>query len=154
MGRQDYSQVGSGYTEQEARRDAIQEAREYHGHEEGYSGGMNCSTGEEDKVKCLEKPKIAKSCKTEKIVQKGARKWETVFIVEPSWSDDRCDRETLKGSTQGKALKRAKELALRNQTEYLVRIDKRLVQGNDKIATVTPKKSKRGRWLFTGLARC
>ena len=75
MGRQSYSEVGYGFTEEEARQDAISNAQDEHGHEEGYSGGMNCSTGECDKVKCLKQPKLAKRCKVDKSVQKGARKW-------------------------------------------------------------------------------
>jgi hypothetical protein len=155
MGRENYSQRGYGYTESEARKNAYESARDEYGHQEGYSGAMNCSDGSRDKVKCIKKPKIAKSCKVERVVQKGARKWETVFVVAPQWMrDDRGDTEVLKNSTQAKALKRAKVLALKNHIEYQVRIEKCLVSGNAKIATVEPKKSERGEWLFTGLAMC
>ena len=153
MGRQRYEEIGRGFTEEEARRDAIEQARDYHGHEEGYSGGMNCATGEEDKVKCLKKPKLAKSVKTVKNVQKGARKWETVFVIGQPYGYA-SDRKTLRGVTQGEAIKEAKRMALDKQIEYTVTMKKELVQGDDKIATVTPKKSERGEWLFTGLARC
>jgi len=153
MGRQDYSQVGYGFTEAEARRNAIEEARDEYGDQEGYSGAMNCATGERDKSKCLEKPILSKSCSVEKKVQKGARKWETVFIIEPSWGDN-FRRKILKNSTQAKAMAEAKRLALETQQEYVVRIDKQLIQGNAEIARIKPKKSKRGKWLFTGWARC
>jgi hypothetical protein len=155
MGRQGYSQVGYGYTVEEARRDARASAEDEYGHQEGYSGAMNCATSE-NPPKCLEKPQLSKTCKVEKTVQKGARKWETVFVIEPRWgfsSSIRQDTEIVKG-TQGDAIKRAKSLALKNQAEYTIRIEKRLVTGLTQIATVSPKKSKRGKWLFTGDARC
>jgi len=154
MGRERYHQIGRGFTVEEARRSAIEEARDYHGHEEGYSGGMNCATGEEDKVKCLKKPKLAKSCTVEKAVQKGARKWETVFVIEPCWAMSINKGRVVCKGTQGEALKQAKLLSLENQQEYTVRIDKQLVTGSTEIARVKPKKSERGEWEFTGLARC
>lgn len=154
MGRCDYSQIGYGMTEQEARRNAIEEARIEHGDEEGYSGAMNCSTGEDDRVKCLEKPVTSKKCSVEKKVQKGARKWETVFVIEPAWGDDFRGRKVLRNSTQGKALAEAKKMALEKQTEFIVRIDKQLIAGSSEIARIKPKKSQRGKWLFTGTARC
>ena len=156
MGRQDYSQIGRGYTESEARRNAEESARDEYGHQEGYSGAMNCATGECDKVKCLKKPKLAKSCKVEKAVQKGARKWETVFVIEQKWgfSNDNYPQGMIVRGTQGEAIKKAKEMALKNQQEYTITIDKQLVKGESKIATIKPKKSEAGEWLFTGLARC
>jgi hypothetical protein len=152
MGRCGYSQVGYGFTVEEARRDAIASAEEEYGHQEGYSGAMNCST-QDNKPKCLEKPVVSKTCKVEKNVQKGARKWETVFIVEPAWGESWQDRRVLR-TTQGKAIAEAKRLAIANQKEYIVTIDKQLVTGTQEIAKIAPKKAKRGRWLFTGEARC
>jgi hypothetical protein len=153
MGRQDYSQIGYGYTEEEARRNAIEDARDYYGDQEGYSGAMNCSTGEDDRVKCLEKPVKSKRCTVDKKVQKGARKWETVFVIKPAWGMDFSGSKVVKG-TQAQAIKEAKAMALQNQKEYVIEIDKRLVSGSTEVATIKPKKSKRGKWLFTGVARC
>jgi hypothetical protein len=152
MGRQDFSQIGYGYNEVEAKRNAIEDARDMYGDQEGYSGAMNCAT-EYTKVKCIEKPKVAKSCAITKNVNKGARKWETVFIVDPLWESFGGENDIIK-TTQGDAIKRAKELALKHQIEYKVTIDKRLVGGVIEIARITPKKSQRGRWLFKGMARC
>jgi len=153
MGRCGYSEYGYGYTVEEARRDAISAAKEKHGHEEGYSGGMNCST-HDNSPKCIEKPILSKTCKVEKTVQKGARKWETIFVIEPSWGGSYGQSKILRNSTQAKAIAEAKRMALENHKEYVVRIDKQLVQGNQKIATISPKKAKRGKWLFEGYARC
>jgi hypothetical protein len=156
MGRQHYEQVGHGFTEGEARRNAISDAESEYGTQEGYSGAMNCATGEEDKVKCIVKPKLAKTCKVEKVVQKGARVWETVFVIKPYWADEngRTNSVELHNSTQAKAIKEAKAMALKDNKTYVVTIDKQLVKCSAQIATVSPKASQRGEWLFTGLARC
>ena len=152
MGRCNWSQIGWGINEREARKNALEEDRAENGHREGYSGSMSSSVYE-NTARCLEKPKVAKTCKIDKSVQTGARKWETVFVIEPQWSETGLGSETMRNGTQGAAIKRAKELALRNQREYTVRIDKRLVAGSNLIAAVAPKKSKRGKWLFSGEAR-
>jgi hypothetical protein len=154
MGRTNYSEIGRGFSEEQARHNAIASARDMYGDQEGYSGSMASATGENDKVKCIKKPKLAKLCKVEKASQKGTRRWETVFVIEPQWLTSKGDRIFLANGTQGEALKKAKVLALKNQTEYVVRIEKRLATGDNKIATVEPKKSEVGEWLFTGLARC
>ena len=81
MGRCDYYIIGLGMTEAEARQDAMNTAEREYGHQEGYSGQINSSTGEDDRSRCLVKPKPAKTCNVEKYVQVGARKWETVFKI-------------------------------------------------------------------------
>jgi hypothetical protein len=157
MGRCRYSQVGYGATEHEAYHDALRRDREYHGHQEGYSGGMNSSTHEEDTVKCIEKPKISKRCTVTKETQKGARKWKTFFVIEPyAFRGDNGDwnlREERSDLTQAQAIKRAKELAIKHQREFHVMIEKHVVNGSSEIATVKPKVPKQGKWLFTGIAR-
>jgi len=155
MGRTNYDQIGYGLTETDARRDALDRDRDYYGHQEGYSGSMCSSTGEDDRVKCLKQPKPAKRCKVNKNIHKGTRKWVTVYTVEPACEFKPFTRNdcVMCGSTQAEALKEAKRLALKNQIEYIVRIDKVLVSGTTKIATVTPDKSELGKWLFTGVAR-
>jgi hypothetical protein len=157
MGRCDYSQMGYGMTEQEARRNANAEARDEHGHEDGYSGGMNSSTHEDDRSKCIVKPLPAKSCKVEKDVRKGARKWVTVFKIEPKWGfsdgnyNSRHHAEIT--TTQGDAIAKAKSMALEFNKEFTIDIDKRLENGSSRIASVAPKKSRQGKWLFTGTAK-
>ena len=154
MGRTNYYQEGYGYTEQEARSDALSEARDEYGHQEGYSGSMASATTE--KVKCLVKPKRSKTCLVDKTVQKGARKWETVFVIEQTWgfSGGNYPKGKVVRGTQGEALKEAKRMALANQQEYTVRIDKRLSTGSNEIARIKPKKSTAGKWAFSGEARC
>ena len=57
MGRQEYGQIGYGFTLEEARKDAMRQARDYYGHQEGYSGSIIDST-KENPPKCLKQPKI------------------------------------------------------------------------------------------------
>ncbi len=148
MGRCDYSAVGHGFTVQEARRDAIERDREYSGHQEGYSGTIGSST-DETEVECLIKPKIAKRATVTKTEVKGARKWETVFVIRGG--DEYRERTAKK---QGEAIKLAKELAIQNQREYTIDIEKRLVGSTSRIACIQPKKSEMGQWRFSGEARC
>jgi hypothetical protein len=153
MGRCDYSQVGYGMTQSEAHRDALESDRNENGHQDGYSGGMSSSTDENDKVKCLVKPKQAKKCTVTKIKQEGTRKWETVYVCSPyrSYGTERCDIIHVK-TTQADAIKKAKELALKHNVNYVINIEKHL-KGESKIATVAPAQSTQGKWLFTGTAR-
>jgi len=151
MGKCDYSQIGYGFTEREARRDAIEAATEEYGHHDGYSGQMNSAISE--KSKCILQPKRSKTCKVEKVPQKGARKWETIFIVEPVWASTGGKTVILKNSTQAKALTKGKELVLEHHCEYKITIDKMIVQGNAEVARITPKKSQKGKWEFTGEAK-
>jgi len=152
MGRCNYSIIGYGMTESEAYNYALDSDRAENGHQDGYNGGISSSTHEDDKSKCLVKPKPAKRCKVEKKVQKGARKWETVysFVV----ANDYCRSfESVSNCTQGEAIKRAKALALKNNCSVEIRIEKVLVDRDNKIAVVAPSKVVMGKWLFTGTAR-
>lgn len=161
MGRCNYYAIGYGMTEREALANAREMDLAESGHQDGYNGGIASSTGENDKSKCLVKPKKPKSCKVDKVVQKGARKWETVFRIEPKWGFSRRSsgenlldlRSAEVKTTQGDAIKKAKEMALEFNQEFSVSIEKRLVDSDCCIATVTPNKSQMGKWEFTGIAR-
>ena len=48
MGANNYIARGFGKTMNEAYRECVEEAREEHGHEQGYSGEINCSAGYRD----------------------------------------------------------------------------------------------------------
>lgn len=154
MGKCNYYDVGYGMTEREARQDAIETSRDEHGHEEGYSGTISSSTHDCDKSKCLKQPKVAKTCTVDKTVQKGARKWETIFFLSPRWQQNCGTTVTLTDTTQGEAMKEAKRLALKHQIAYRVTIEKRIVGSNGDIAIITPKKSEKGKWAFSGDALC
>lgn len=152
MGTQSYSAVGYGMTQSEARQNAVNQDLDYHGHQEGYTGSI-CSARSDstEKVVCIKKPKPAKRCSVDKVVQKGARKWETVYVLDAWPSNIRGG--IIRGS-QADAIKEAKALAIERGHSIGINIQKRLVTGDTKIATVTPKKSQQGKWRFSGDARC
>jgi len=148
-------------TESEAHQDAVRKDRDEHGHEEGYNGGIASSTHEDDKSKCIQKPVRSKTCNVAKKVQQGTRKWETVFVIAPSWgfSDDNYNprnprKNATVNTTQGDAIKKAKAMALEFGEEFSIDIEKRLASGTTRIASVAPKKSQIGKWQFTGISRC
>ena len=150
MGRCNYSNIGFGMTEREAFNNACEKAMEEHGHEQGYSGDINSDSGEvRMKVQCLVKPKKGKQCKVTKEVQKGTRKWETVFEITDYHSYNVI--ETV-STTQGDAIKRAKELASARCKVMYINIVKRLVTGNGQIARIEPPKHTMGKWFFSGKA--
>jgi len=152
MGRTNYFVRARGYSENEARQNALADDREYNGHQEGYSGTICSSTGEADKVKCVKKPKLAKRCAVSKNVCKGARKWVTVYDVKPVYGSRVGQTARIK-TTQGDAIKKAKELALKNQTAYQIFISKELENSKPEIAFIQPSKSEQGEWEFSGIAR-
>jgi hypothetical protein len=149
MGRQNYSVIGYGMNVQEARRNALDSDRDEYGHQEGYNGSI-CSSVSEKAPKCLKKPVVAKKCKVEKETQKGTKKWETIYVVQPFFGNGPSRTE----KTQGDALKTAKKLAIEHSCTYEITIEKRLVGASNKIARVIPQKSEMGQWLFEGEARC
>jgi len=155
MGRQSFECRGYGMSEREALNYAMDDARDEFGHQEGYSGTINSC--DQIKSKCVKQPVQAKRCIVDKKVQKGTRKWVTVFIIEPRstfGNEFHSRRQELKNSTQAAALKVAKEMALKYNQEFAVAIVKQIESGGSTIATVTPNKSERGEWKFWGEARC
>ena len=157
MGRENYSAIGIGMTQQEAWDYAIRFDRTENGHQEGYTGTIGSATGEEDKAVCLIEPKPAKKCIVEKTEHKGARKWETVFVISPRFDDpERFEQYKYVEvkTTQGDAINKAKEMALRFGETFKINIEKHLIGQVSRIAIVTPKAAVMGKWKFTGLARC
>ena len=150
MGRQSYSCVGFGMTENEARRNASENAYNENGHQEGYSGDINSSTYSESK--CVIKPKPAKQCLVEHKNIGVTRKWETLFIIREQFAFDRGELGWEK--TKGDALKKAKELAIKHNAPMTIEVVKRIVGKGTDVAVVKPKKSTMGKWKFWGEARC
>jgi hypothetical protein len=148
MGMTNFSAIGFGMTEQEAKRNALEMDREENGHQEGYSGTIGSAVGQ-IKSKCLQKPKPAKTCAVKRDVQKGTRKWETVFVLKDWYGKTLATVRT----TQGDAIEKAKYLAIQQGNSVKIEIKKVLVNDSSIIATVSPKKSIQGKWLFTGDAR-
>lgn len=149
MGTCSYCCIGVGMTEKEAERDARQQASACNGHQDGYSGDIN--SARTMNAKCIKQPKPAKRCTVEKTVQKGAKKWGMVFVIEPKNTFGRYGSSIKNSKTE--AIQMAKELALRHNMDYSIKVEKRLINGNPEIACVKPKKSEMGEWKFWGEAR-
>jgi len=160
MGHQNYGIIGHGMTEQEARQDARRKDQDENGHKDGYNGGISSSDGSCDRVKVLTRPKPAIRCIVEKAIRKtmGARKWQTVFVIEPTWgfseNSFNSGKHAVVKTTQGEAIKKAKAMALEHNCGFDITIEKQLIGGDIKIASVKPNKSTMGEYLFTGSARC
>jgi len=91
----------------------------------------------------LRKPQPPKVAKVTRTVQKGTRKWKTIYRVRKPdcaivYSADKFID----------ALKMAKKMALENIAEYQITIDKSLVNSDPKVASVAPGKHKPGKYRF------
>ena len=150
MGRQRYSRDGYGMTQAEAQNNAYNDAERENGSQDGYSGDMNSDDGNM-RVKCIRKPKPAKRCTIQKETQKGARKWVTKYVVQSRWLDGDIYNEY---DSQGEGMKKAKEFVLATGKEVGVKIIKRLENGSNRVAVVSPKKCEMGIWRFSGEAMC
>jgi hypothetical protein len=85
MGASNYFSLGYGKTMKEAYNNCVAEANEYHGHQEGYSGEINCSNGFVDKTKDWKASKLSQQQYNEKYAD-GYGKGEAAFglcIEEP-----------------------------------------------------------------------
>ena len=76
MGKQNFSVIGYGLTEQEALSNAIEADRAENGHQDGYNGGIS-SAVEPIKAVLLCAPKPPKKAAVARLPQIGARKWAT-----------------------------------------------------------------------------
>jgi len=149
MGTQSYSAVGRGMTQAEARQNAVEQDRAENGHQEGYTGTIGSSRSDStEKVVCIKQPKKAKRCNVEKVVQKGARKWETVYEVYGGYESD---IPIAKEKTQGAAVKKARAHTEKTQTTTYIEIVKRITNGSPSVGTIRYKTSKsesKGKYLF------
>jgi hypothetical protein len=157
------------------------EAEDYSGHQEGYSGDFNTCSFAKDvtsmlKTKsikdldeyiadncdkrdawgyCLQEPVTNKNkvkSQVDVTPQKGTRKWETVYKAVTSWDQ----REIARDKSQTNCIKKARAYVEANPDVSLkVVIAKELTEGNTQCATVAYKKStteKLGLYKFIGWA--
>lgn len=154
MGQTDYYTQGKGMTERQALQDAEDQATDYYGHQEGYSGTINSRVTL--KSRCVTQPKRATKCKKERS-KSNPRKWKTVYTLSPcGFYENEMERERLTVDFDGtiaNAIKEAEKLALKYNVEYTVEIRKKLIEGTSHVASITPKESVMGIWEFSGLAR-
>jgi hypothetical protein len=97
--------------------------------------------------------KVPYATTVERYDQKGTRKWETVFVV---YSRGGGSSRTFTSQTE--AEKFAKDWVKANNQTAKIRIEKRLVNGNQEIITISPKtkdvkvKGGQNKYLFFGWA--
>lgn len=142
---------GTGWTEQEALKNALAEDEREYGHGEGYGGGSG-SLRAVIRKKVIREPKKAKRVTIEKFpIRKGPV--EKRFVLERRWGFDRdmpIDRDPKyreRYETQGQVLAAAKELALQYGTELVITLEAFCV-GDTKLAIVKPEEAQTGEWMF------
>ena len=150
MGRTTYSIEATGMSVQEARRNALEADRDERGHQEGYSGGYSCSTGESDREVCLVAPVPAKRATFVRAIKRGPVKWETRYVALELFSRNCAVSE----KTQGECVKRAKDYSAKHNVPLVIEVVKIAVSGAPRLGEVTPGRCVVGRWRFTGEARC
>jgi hypothetical protein len=91
----------------------------------------------------LRKSKPPKVAKVTRVVQKGPRKWKTIYRVRKIDGSIVFSADKFMDS-----LKMAKKMAIEKVTEYQVTIDKSLVNSDPKVAMVVPGKHREGRYRF------
>jgi hypothetical protein len=181
MGAVTFFESGKGTSMGDAFNKLYEEAKEEHGHEQGYSGAINCTHlsrdvtrdyhAAKDKKKfikdleekvskgdtwgiCVKEPKANKN-KVKSVVkitpQKGAKKWETRYIGYTLFDD----REVCSGKTQGECIKKARAYAEKHQCRVHLGLTKVLTKGDTSIGVVEYKQAKneaKGEYVFVGCA--
>jgi hypothetical protein len=171
-----------GYTMEEAFHRAVRDAEEEHGHEQGYSGAINCCDFSGDKTSayktasdkkkfvhdlmenaykrdvygiCLTEPnpgKLKIKSVVKRVPQKGARIFETFYTA----YDFMHEEEVIKPQkTLGEAIKLARLWTEKNHRRCSVYVEKKLIKGSSLCAEITEKsdaKKKEGVYIFVGQA--
>lgn len=138
--------IGKGYSEQQAKVTAYNDLKSSYKNNVLVYGMISCVQKAE--------PKPGNQCTTENNTVTGARKWITkhnVYGVNPNDADDlklipSTDPNADFAASKTDALKKAKELALKYQATFIVKVEKELEDGKCIEATVNPKGAKEGEW--------
>lgn len=180
MGGMTFVTNGTGKTLNEAYKKAVEEAREEHGHEEGYSGAINSTDSLYDLTKkykeskmplpgfidryinadtgtcfavCTQEYKPSKRktlTKVEHVVNKGTMKWLLKYVV------GTFDGDLESFDTKGKAVEFARKYSEKHNCRTTIHMTKVLEKGSTLVAKVDylyPKDEKMGKWVFFGVAR-
>ncbi len=160
---------------------AVERAEEEHGHQQGYSGEINCSAGYRDITKefkasgkslmqfmnesadRLTKHQGAQAiCLEEPRENKNKIKTQVEHVVVPGTKKwvlkyvvYSWDNKIGAFNTKGEALKKAREYTEKNEKSTNIVMEKCLEKGTTTVARVTYKKSsdeKEGKWVFFGWA--
>ena len=182
MGASWFQVTAYGNSLREAYNNAVEDAEEYSGHQEGYNGTISTThtiddltdqfkrskkgfneyvTMQQDK---LHKRDCAGICIIEPIVNKNKTKSQVEHVVTPGtkkWVlkyvvyNDYNDQLIGSFSTKGDAVKKARDITEKHQTSTYINMEKILEKGNRKVAKITYKKAtseRNGEWVFFGYA--
>ena len=181
MGRQSFYNKVQAPNMSKAYSTACANMREENGHQEGYSGDINaCGGYYSDKTShfkssgltldkyiekyesddcigiCIKEAK-ANTNKIKSVVKhevfKGTRKWELTYVVETKWGDNQLGSKDNKAD----AVKIARAHTEKTREATVIRIERKLVGSNSRVAEITYKGSTnevQGTYVFFGLGRC
>jgi len=182
MGANFFNTYGMGKSVREAYESAVEHADETYGHQEGYSGEINCSAGFRDVTKEFKasgkslneyinmmSDKLTKHqgaqaiCVSEPITNNNKIKTQVEHIVTPGTKKwvlkyvvyNSEDRMIASCNTKGEAVKKAREYTEKHQRSTNICMEKTLEKGDRTVAKVTYKKASNerdGKWLFFGWA--
>jgi hypothetical protein len=173
MGACEIRVTARGMSMREAFKNAVEEANDEHGHEQGYSGAINnCKLANQVKkgeytddeiYEKTDKREVWGYCSQEPIEnansvkstvtrypQKGSRKWKTVYEI--------IHYNNVVGTkdSQTEAITEARKYAEKyNHTRVDICITKILTEGNSRCATINYKpsnKEREGIYVFIGIA--
>jgi hypothetical protein len=182
MGANWFRTYGMGNSVKEAYNSAVEDAEQQYGHQEGYSGEINCSSGFRDVTKefkasgkslndyidqmadKLTKHQGAQAiCISEPVSNKNKIKTQVEHIVTPGTKKwvlmyvVYCQYDRIMSAvTKGEAVKLAREYSENNQCTTTIRMERVLEKKDHSlVAKVTYKRAsdeREGKWLFFGWA--
>lgn len=181
MGASWFTTYGMGKDVKSAYSRAVENAEEEYGHQEGYSGQINSSSGYRDVTRefkasgksmaqfmndamdKLSKHQGAQAiCIQEPISNSNKIKTQVDHIVTPGTKKwilkyvvYSWDNKIGAFNTKGEAVKKAREYTEKNQTSTSIVMEKHLEKGSLTVAKVTYKKASNerdGKWVFFGWA--
>lgn len=154
MGKQNFSIIGFGYTEQQALSNAINADRDVNGHQDGYNGGVG-SAVEPIKSEMLCAPKPPQKASVTRLPQNGTRKWATKYVARyHGYSLNEQLLAPPSADTLGECIRLAREFSLKHNASLKIIVEKRLVAGSETCAEISPRAGVPGKWRFSGEARC
>lgn len=184
MGSQSFTTYSRGKDVRDAYNRAVEAAEDEYGHQEGYSGEINSSSGFRDVTKewknskknmdkfisdqldeltkhqgaqaiCLEEPKT-NSNKIKTQVEHVVTPGTKKWVL--TYIVYHGDSRIASAITKADAVKRAREYSEKNQCTTSIKMERRLEKDSHAlVAKITYKKSsdeKEGRWVFFGWASC
>jgi hypothetical protein len=184
MGSQAFTTYSRGKNVKDAYNRAVEEADAEYGHQDGYSGQINCAAGYDDITREFKSSKKSMNqfiedqmdklskfdgaraiCIEEPVTNSNKIKSQVEHIVTPGTKKwvltyiVYCgDSRIASAITKGDAVKRAREYSEKNQCTTTIRMERRLEKdAHALVAKVTYKRSlqeKEGRWVFFGWASC